>query len=106
MITIIPIKNSEISLISKYVGKQYMDNTSKDSRSLDAYFVQNMKLSYTLEKKFFNSATFFVQLNNIFNKKYVANGYTFSYVSGGLTTENYFFPMAPFNFMAGLNISL
>jgi iron complex outermembrane receptor protein len=46
------------------------------------------------------------QLNNIFSKKYESNGYTFSYVYGSLTTENYYFPMAPLNGMLGINISL
>ena len=47
------------------------------------------------------------QVNNVFNKKYEPNGYTFSYVYGGqLTTENYYFPMAGINWTVGLNIRL
>jgi iron complex outermembrane receptor protein len=43
----------------------------------------------------------------VFNKKYEANGYTFSYLSGGaLTTENYYFPMAGTNVLFALNIGL
>lgn len=105
-INLIPVKHGEISFISKYVGKQFLDNTAQNARSLDAYFVQDIKLSYSLDKKVFKATTVFVQLNNVFDKKYVSNGYTFSYIYGGLQTENYYFPMAPFNFMAGINISL
>jgi iron complex outermembrane recepter protein len=68
--------------------------------------VQDARLSYQLDRKFFKSTTFILQLNNIFNKLYEANGYTFSYISGGMNTENYYFPMAPFNFMMGVNIKL
>ena len=100
----VPIKNAEISFLSKYVGRQYLDNTSQKSRSLDAYFVQDVRISYTLFGKIFKETNLIVQLNNVFNKKYEANGYTSSYISGGLTTENYYFPMAPLNCMVGLNV--
>ncbi|MEP7110061.1 MAG: TonB-dependent receptor [Ferruginibacter sp.] len=106
VINFIPLKNSEISLLSKYAGRQYLDNTSQKSRSLDAYFVQDIRLSYTLKWKFFKDMNLVAQLNNVFNEEYEANGYTFSYISGGLTTENYYFPMAPFNCMVGLNVRL
>ncbi len=101
-----PFKNAGISLLSKYVGRQYMDNTSQQSRSLHPYYVQDVRMSYLIENKLFKATNIIVQLNNVFNKKYEANGYTFSYISGGLTTENYYFPMAPFNFMVGVNVRL
>ena len=101
----VPVKNAEISLLGKYVSRQYLDNTGQTGRSLAPYYVQDIRLMYTLENKLFKGVNFILQLNNVFNKKYEANGYTFSYFSGGLTTENYYFPMAPFNCMAGVNIS-
>jgi iron complex outermembrane receptor protein len=100
------LKKGEISFLSKYVSRQYLDNTSQQSRSLDAYFVQDVRLSYTLVGKVLKQTSIILQLNNVLNKKYEANGYTFSYISGGLTTENYYFPMAPFNCMLGINIRL
>ncbi len=104
-INFVPVKNSEISLISKYVGRQYLDNTSQKSRSLDPYYLQDIRLSYTLEHKLFKETNLILQLNNLFNKKYEPNGYSFSYIYGGeLTTENFYFPMAGFNFMVGLNL--
>ena len=99
-----PVKNAEISLLSKYVSRQYMDNTSQQSRSLNAYYLQDVRLSYLIENKLIKAANIIVQLNNVFNKKYEANGYTFSYIYNGLTTENFYFPMAPFNFMIGINV--
>ncbi len=106
-INIIPVKNAEISLISKYVSRQYMDNTSQQSRSLNPYYVQDIRLTYAMpEFRFLKSTTFILQLNNVLNKKYEANGYTSSYFDRGLTTENYYFPMATFNCMAGVNIKL
>jgi len=104
-INFIPVKNGEISLISKYVGRQYLDNTSQRSRSLNPYYLQDIRLSYLIEKKIFKATNIILQLNNVFNKKYEPNGYSFSYIYGGdLTTENFYFPMAGFNFIVGVNV--
>jgi len=103
----IPLINSEISFQSKYVGRQYMDNTSHVSRSLDPYFVENIRLSYSLLKKVFKEVDFIFQVNNVFNRKYESNGYTYNYIYGGdFSVENYYYPMAGTNFMAAINIKL
>ncbi len=99
-----PLKNAEINLISKYVGRQYMDNTTQKSRSLNSYYTQDVRLSYNIENKIAKNINLILQLNNVFNKRYEANGYTFSYMYGGLVTENYYFPMATFNWMLGVNV--
>ena len=102
-INILPLKNTELDLIGKYVGRQYMDNTSQKSSSLNAFFVQDIRLNYSWQK----TALIFVQVNNIFSKKYEPNGYTFSYIYGGeQTTENYYFPMARINWVMGVNVKL
>jgi len=55
----------------------------------------------------FKEITFIVQVNNVFNKKYEPNGYTYSYQYGGaVTTENFYYPMAGTNCMVGLNVKL
>ena len=104
-INFIPVKNGEISLVSKYVGRQYLDNTSQRSRSLNPYYLQDIRLNYKIENKIFKATDLTLQLNNVFNKKYEPNGYSFSYIYGGdLITENFYFPMAGFNFMVGVNV--
>jgi iron complex outermembrane receptor protein len=93
----------EVSLLSKYVGQQYLDNTSNAGRALPAYFTQDVRLGYGLTKKI--RAT--VLLNNVLNSLYSSNGYTFSYLyDGALTTENFHYPQAGFNFLVGLSIRL
>jgi iron complex outermembrane recepter protein len=107
VINIAAAKNLGFSLQSKYVSRQYLDNTANRQRSLDPYFVQDARVSYELKNRLFRSTTFILQVNNLLNTKYEANGYTFSYIYEGATvTENYFFPMAPMNIMFGINISL
>jgi iron complex outermembrane recepter protein len=106
-INFLPVKNLEISLPGKYVGRQFLDNTSNKARSLDPFFVQDARVSYSLRKLFFREINLVFQVNNVFDKKYEPNGYTFSYQYGGsLVTENYYFPMAGINFMVAVNVKL
>ena len=91
----------EASLLSKYVGKQYLDNTSNEARSIKAYTTQDIRLKYTLKK----GPAFTLLLNNILNELYSSNGYTYSYRSAGATTtENFYYPQAGFNFLLGASI--
>ncbi|RZK46839.1 MAG: TonB-dependent receptor, partial [Pedobacter sp.] len=106
-VAIVPVKNLEINLFSKYVSRQYLDNTSSKSRSIDDYFVQDVRVSYSLRRLIAKEINLSAQVYNMFNRKYESNGYTFSYYyDGSLTTENYYFPMAGTNVMVSLNIKL
>jgi len=106
-LNIIPFTNANISLMGKYVSRQYLDNTSNKNRSLADYYVQDLRLDYVLKNKFFKETRFIFQLNNLLDRQYEPNGYTFSYIYGGeMSTENYVFPMAGINFMAGINVRL
>ncbi len=102
-----PLKNAELSLMSKYVSKEYLDNAQKEDRKLDGYFLENFRVIYTIRGAVLKETNLIFQLNNVFNKKYTPNGYTYSYVYGGqLVTENFLFPMATTNFMMAVNIKL
>ncbi len=101
------LDNLSVGLASKYVNKQYLDNTQDDAKKLNGYFTQDVIFSYTPMLKKINSTNIVLQVNNIFNKKYEPNGYTFSYKSGGVVNnENYYYPMAGTNLMIGININL
>ncbi|HEU4471973.1 MAG TPA: TonB-dependent receptor plug domain-containing protein [Flavisolibacter sp.] len=104
-VTLAPVKALSVDLLSKYVSEQYLDNTGSEERKLDAYFVQDLRLIYSKGKGWLKNADFIVQVNNILNRKYEANGYTFSYIyNGAFTTENYYYPMAGINWMTGINL--
>ncbi len=99
-----PLQNFEIALLSKYVSKQYLDNTSNDARKLDAFFVNNLRLNYNFKLKGVKAIEVGLLANNIFNELYESNGYTFSGIyDGSLSTENYYFPQAETNFLLALN---
>lgn len=104
-VNIIPAKHFEISLLNKYVGKQYLDNTGNEDRKLNAFFLQDVRVSYNLYNTIAREWNFIFQVNNVFNKRYEPNGYTFTYIYGGeTTTENYYYPMAGTNFTLGVNL--
>ncbi|MBS1655431.1 MAG: TonB-dependent receptor plug domain-containing protein, partial [Bacteroidetes bacterium] len=104
-ISFIPVKNLELALLSKYVSKQYLDNTQHEDRKLNAYYTQDVRAVVTFKKGLLKEANLVLQVNNIFNKLYEPSGYTYSYIYGGsLTTENYYYPMAGTNFMTALNL--
>ncbi len=106
-VTLSPFKNLQVDLPAKYVGKQFLDNTSNESRKLDAYYQQDARFIFQAENKYIKNLDLIFQVNNIFNHLYEPNGYTFSYIYGGdLITENYYFPMAGRNWMVGVNVRL
>ena len=97
-------KNLVFNLTGKHVGSQFLDNTSNKNRMLQDYYTQDVKATYTLKGKQISEVNFYVQANNIFSRKYEPNGYTYSYFyQNQLTTENFYFPMAPANFVVGIN---
>ncbi|MBS1760017.1 MAG: TonB-dependent receptor [Bacteroidetes bacterium] len=101
-----PINNFNASLIHKYVSKQYLDNTQDEKQVLHAYTTQDLLLTYTLKYKTPKELVFNLRLNNILNTKYESNGYTSSYFyNNKISVDNYYFPMAGFNFMFGVNVA-
>lgn len=104
-----PIQNLSINWMSKYVGRQFLDNTSNEDRSLDAFFTNDLRISYSAQPKYFKNLEINLLINNIFNELYEPNGYTFSYFIPGdtgreLITENYYYPQAGTNFLLGVSM--
>jgi iron complex outermembrane receptor protein len=106
-VNLLPAKNIEFGLLSKYVGKQYLDNTQNEKRKLNGYYTQDARVILTLQNKIFREWKIIGQVNNVFDRKYEPNGYTYSYVyDGSITADNYYFPMAGRNFILAVNIKL
>ncbi|SKC76599.1 TonB-dependent receptor [Ohtaekwangia koreensis] len=100
-----PVKNFEATLLTKYVGQQYLDNTSDSQRSIDAYVVNDVRLTYTVQPSFMKELALSFLVNNIFEEEYESNGYTWGYAGGGQQyRENYYYPQAGRNFMAMLTL--
>ena len=95
-------------LNSKYVGKQYLDNTSNEKRVLKDFLINDFKIQTNLTNNVFNNLFFKIEINNIFNVKYSSNGYTFGYY-GGMdyeVREYYFYPQATRNIMFSVSIEI
>ncbi len=101
----LPFKGFEINLLGKFVGSQFLDNTSSESRKIDSYFISNLQLSYTITNTLFKEIKIGLAVNNLFNKMYQNNGYTWGYISGGeRTVENFYYPQAGRSFLTRLTI--
>lgn len=100
-------KELNVSLISKFVGKQNIDNTQSDERKLDPYFVNNLIANYTLKPNFVNEIGFSLMINNVFNTEYESNAWVYRYIYGDSPQKlDGFFPQAGLNFMIGVNVKL
>lgn len=100
-----PLKNFDISLFTKFVSKQYMDNTSDDNHVLKAYSTTNLHLSYTIHTRPISAITLFFQANNIFNAKYETGGWLYKYLEGSsMGYMDGYYPQAGINFMGGVTL--
>ncbi len=100
-----PVKHLEIAVLNKYVGKQYLDNTSDSQRAIHDYFVTDLRLNYTIYTKLIKEINLMAVIYNISNTVYETNGYNYSYYSGDkLYKQNYLAPAAPTHFMVGMNL--
>ena len=105
-----PSEKISLSLLSKFVGKQYMGNTDQPNSILESYFVNDLNITYSLQpEKIFQSITINFLINNIFNKEYISNGYYYTYddtwsFPGQIKTLDGagYYPQATRNFLAGL----
>ncbi|WP_339623070.1 TonB-dependent receptor [uncultured Winogradskyella sp.] len=109
-----PVKNLQMSLLSKFVGEQFMSNTENSDSKLDSFFVNDFNIVYTLETEgVFKSIVFTGLVNNILNEEYVANGYfgSFDFADNtsptGTTTGFFsgFYPQATRNFLVGVTLN-
>lgn len=99
----LPVKNLSVDLITKYVGRQYLDNTSDGTRELDAYLLNDAMLQYHFSFSFCKEIALKFAVYNLLDQKYESNGYTYGYVSGGsLVQPNFYFPQAGRGWMGGV----
>lgn len=108
IITVIPMKDLNFSLVNKYVGKMYYDNTSNKDNQLDDYFVANFIAGYSFQANKIGKIELQFFINNVFNKEYVANAWvsTEKFADGSKpSVYKGLFPQAPRNIMARVGIS-
>ncbi len=105
ILSVTPVKSFEMALQSKYVGRQFLDNTSNDSRKIDAYFINDLRFSYTPTIPVFKELGISLLINNILDVAYESNGYTYGFLGGGaVSRENYYYPQAGRNYLLMLTM--
>ena len=71
-----PTESLQIIWLQKYVGQQYMNNIESPEAKLADYFINDLNVTYEIKpKSVFKSIVFKGLVNNIFDKKYISNGY-------------------------------
>jgi len=107
-----PSENFNISLLTKFVGEQYMSNIESKKSQLESYFVNDINISYQLKlKKAIKEINLNLLINNLFDQKYVSNGYYYTYDDDWSlpnqvkTIEGVgYYPQAGINFIVGLGL--
>jgi iron complex outermembrane receptor protein len=107
-----PISNLQFGLLTKFVGDQYMGNTDSEVSKLDSFFLNDFSVNFTLDDiPFIRTIVFSGLVNNLFNVKYVSNGYYYTFDDdysnpGTITTIEGagYYPQATINFLVGATI--
>ncbi|GLB52647.1 TonB-dependent receptor [Neptunitalea chrysea] len=113
IITYMPSSSFQVSLLSKYVGEQYMGNIDAEASKLDSYFINDFNVSYEIKtNKVFKSIVITGLVNNVFDVEYISNGYFYTYndtwSNPGSTTTiegTGYYPQAGINYLLGATLN-
>ena len=113
-------KNTNFLLNTKYVGDQYIDNTSSEKRMLESYMISNLQIDYHFKSSIFTKAKISFLVNNLFDIEYVNNAWIYRYISDSSDPREYddyttqgdgniydmagYFPQATRNYLLGLTL--
>ncbi|MBK7938207.1 MAG: TonB-dependent receptor [Lewinellaceae bacterium] len=108
------------TLSGKYVGSQFLDNTSNEQTALPAYLFSDLRLNYNLHGVFGKEVALIFAINNLFGARYSSNGWVYRFISetydpragdpysrresAGVYHQAGFFPQAGRNWMATARI--
>jgi iron complex outermembrane receptor protein len=109
-----------VAIISKYVGKQYVDNTQHESRSLPGFLVNDLRIRYVLQNIGLSEIGLNFMLRNFSNSLYSNNAWVYRFRSpsydprpddpySGQENGDFYhmiglYPQAGINFMIGLDL--
>jgi iron complex outermembrane receptor protein len=106
-LTFIPVKDLALTLTSRYIGQQFIDNSSNKDRVLNPYLVSNVSAGYIIKTKWVREIGFNLAVNNIFSNQYETNAWVYPYyMEGKLYESNGYFPQALINFLFGITLKI
>ena len=110
----------DVDFISKYVGEQFIDNTSSDDRKLNDYLINNLRLTYNIKNSWFDIAKLSLQINNLLDNEYVSKAWIYRFISDNWDpresdiyvntdsergyNQSAYFPEATRNYLIGLTL--
>jgi iron complex outermembrane receptor protein len=99
------LKGLNISLLSKLVGKQYIDNSGSEDYTLDPYFINDLQILYSVKTNILEELNFHLLLNNVLDVEYESNAWIYRYNLGGREYKmDGYFPQAGFHFLVGVSV--
>jgi iron complex outermembrane receptor protein len=99
-------QGADLHIISKYVGKQYFDNTMNPNRMIDPYLVNNIRFDFEPQIRNIRGVDLQILINNIFNAIYESNGYGGNWYEDGIEKSwSYYFPQAGINYMLKIGVT-
>jgi len=102
-----PTHDFDLALLSKYVSKQYIDNTSDEDNTIDPYSFTDLRLRYRLRAGFADEIEVTLLVNNLFDNLYETNAWSYRYLYAGETViDQGFFPQAGRNFLLGMRLRM
>ncbi|OYQ42880.1 TonB-dependent receptor [Flavobacterium cyanobacteriorum] len=112
ILTFLPVKGLQLSLLNKFVGEQYMGNIDSEQSKLDSYATTDLNVSYEFRTNtFVKTITLSGLVNNVFNYEYESNGYFYTYDAEGPTPGSVqtfegagYYPQAGINFLLGATL--
>lgn len=100
-------KTLQLALLSKYVGKQYLDNSGQDDAALDPYYYSDLRLVFAFPFKRIKKLEIALLASNIWNHQYESNGWSYRYVvDGNIQTDLGYYPQAGRNYLLSLKVEL
>ncbi len=114
-------KQLTCSLATKYVGKQYLDNTSNEAASIDPYTYTDLNVRYVWRpSRLRGEIALTLAVRNLFDSLYETNGWVYRYISaaydarpddpyarwehGNQYNLSGYYPQAPRNLLANISI--
>lgn len=95
----------ECSWMTRFVGRQFIDNTSDPGNAIDPYSFTNVQLRYSRHVKHLGKWEVSVMVQNLFNHMYETNAWSYRYIyDGQQALDQGFFPQAGRNVLFGLQV--